>query len=125
MRKCCLISKSDTGHKEVYVCAQNSKEIFAYILDNKLTKKFHRTLHKVYQNASTRDIYENYSAQVSVFKFKGRVNTRIYCKVAKGVPHKITLVSVEHSKNSQNLDKKLQSITNAIEECEYEYYQFF
>lgn len=125
MDKCLYISASKTGHKEIHICLKNIKEITNFVFGSAKTKaKFELIVNTFFENSTTKGIYEKYNDSVSAFKFKGTLNTRIYCKIHTGTPYRVVLSIIELNKNVQSLDKKLKTHLKSIKNKDYEFIKY-
>lgn len=127
--ECTLIETNSDNTILLYYC-NASKGILQYIIDNQ--KAFNHRKNLIFRNAAGPAHYEEYKKyqkKVSAIKLKGRPNTRIYCKIQKRRVTRngraytikdIVMVKIVPNKDTQKLDKKLDSICNSIKNYEYE-----
>lgn len=112
--------------RRVYVDYDISEELYEFISDPKMRKKFDYIVNQILNQPFMH--YENY-VQLSNLKditemrlFPNGINARIYCKeiTINGIGVCVIAAKLLPKKNKQKIDKSIMQIIKPIEKYEYE-----
>ncbi len=124
------IRSSDDGKRELYVDAENSKKILAYLhQDRRHAKKFRFIADIILNGLRNTELYDKEeinerSKGITAMKFfKGQENDRLYCKeITRGDKiFVIIMIELRLKKKSQKLTQKEKNIIEKIGDYEYEF----
>jgi len=121
--------RTNSGKKvTLYVDAEFEEELFAFLGDKKILKKYRMIVELVVTGIVKKDLYgheqnSDKSKDVYAFKIKINGNHRIYCKEFNeetSNSKKIVLIEYKYKK-SEGLNKGLRDLVDKIGEYEYEF----
>ena len=118
-RQAKIIRSSEDGKRHIAIDVQNARAILQFLKQNKLEKKFDLICRIILEGIRNTDLYdkENINTkcrEVTAMKFKGKQNTRIYCKEQKQNDKTLVIITSEllpKKKNQSNRAKEINLIT--------------
>ncbi len=125
-KQCVLYDVSGIMPRRVYIDFDIAEELFDFISDAKIKKKFDYVVNQILNQPHMH--YENY-VQLSGFKniteirlFPNGINARIYCKEINinGIGICVIAAKLLPKKSKQKIDKSIIQIIKPIENYEYE-----
>lgn len=126
-RKAKIIKSAEDGKRFIAVDSDNATKILQFLNDKKLAKKFTLICDTILLGLKNTELYdkENINTKcksVTAMKFKGYLNTRIYCQEVKRKNKTLVIVTSEllpKKKNQKNQQKEI-SLIEKVAGYEYE-----
>ncbi len=89
-RKAEIVLVAEDAKRCIAIDSTNARTIFAFLREKKLEKKFDLICKSILRGIKNTDLYDKENINdtcrsVTAMKFKGKQNTRIYCKEQKRV----------------------------------------
>lgn len=125
-RKAQIIQSSEDGKRKIAVDEENGESIFEFLEEKKLAKKFAMICELLIRGIKNTDLYgreeiDTYSKGVTAIKFKGRQNTRIYCKELTTEDEVLIVIVSELHKKKKNQKNKSPEKSLIHKVASYEY----
>lgn len=111
---------------ELYVDSKNAKDIISFIKNDKNRSKLKRIAYVVNLGLQNKDLYgpekvSDKAKDMMAMKFKGKPNSRIYCKEFKQGKRRIVMIQLLANKGMQKVDTKLKNQLETYGEYDYEF----
>lgn len=125
-RKAKIFRSSDDNKRQIAIDVKNAEEIRQFIVDRKLTKKFDLICRTILSGIRNTELYdkENIDSKcgnVTAIKFKGGLNTRIYCQEVKIGNKTLVIVASELQESKKNQKNKTKEKNLIYKVAGYEY----
>ena len=113
-----IFRSAKDGKRHIAVDSENAEEILQFLTKNKLNKKFDLICGILLSGIRNTELYDKEDINekckhVTAMKFKGSMNTRIYCKEVKQKDKTLIIVTSEllpNKKNQKNKEKEINLI---------------
>lgn len=122
-----IILESEDGKRQIAIDTKNASAIIEFIEQHRLNKKFDLICRTILAGIKNTELYDkedinNKCKTVTAMKFKGRLNTRIYCKEIKQKDRTLVVVASELHPSKKNRKNKAKetNLINKVGSYEYE-----
>jgi hypothetical protein len=125
-RDAVILKRSEDGKRKLAIDVKNANDIFQFINKNKLGKKYDLICKTVLSGIRNPELYDKEDINlkcenVTAMKFKGSLNTRIYCQEMKQGNKTLVIIASElhESKKNQKNQAKEKNLIKKVARYEY------